>query len=1314
MNNADSSTAELPGHFLVDSGASQTLIRTINYLHSASPNTSISLVDVQKGEIPINAIGNLHFKFQNNVQTSITALHTPNIAYDLLSLTELAKKNITANFSNNTLQGSDGTILAPIVEHGDFYWISKDFLVPSNIPTKTVNNVDNNESTQKYPYPLIHRMLGHANARTIRHSLKNNSITYIKESDVDWSNATTYQCPDCLIGKSTKHKHLKGSRLKYQESYEPFQYLHTDIFGPIHHLPKSAPPYFISFTDEMTRFQWVYPLHDRREESILHVFTTILAFINNQFNAKVLVIQMDRGSEYTNKTLHKFFMERGITPCYTTTADSRAHGVAERLNRTLLNDCRTHLQCSGLPNNLWFSAVEFSTIIRNSLISPKNTKSARQHAGLAGLDISTLLPFGQPVIVNNHNPESKVHPRGIPGYALHPSRNSHGYIIYLPSLKKTVDTTNYVTVHGKQSRLDQFDYDALTYDDDIDRLTAPYKSFIEPNQAEQTYDQNNESDYDFQSDIELNPVYHQENIQADNTGSPNPLVHPTPIAPVTNPPIRAPKEVDSNISESNLLPTQKRSRTPYNSNRESTESGGITSPENSSRNSTPAPISEPEPYHTHHTNDSNDVIELDTHSNATSDNNDHEIHLSGGMNKQSTSEHSDHDDNEIDVNDLDHSPPLTDEPRPENDLLSHPISAPTISHKTPTAESLIADLPLPDLPNEESSDHPDSFKEIPPIPSHQNNSSLGGMDDSNVSTTTKKRPLEENETEIKISRDTWNEKNMRSLEPPRSKKRIHLVAAVKSVKSIKPIRTTLRYDEAITYNKNNEEKVKYTKAYHKEVNQLMKMNTWDTDKYYEKSKIDPKKVISSMFIFNKKRDGSYKARFVARGDIQHPDTYDSGMQSNTVHHYALMTSLSLALDNDYYVTQLDISSAYLYADIKEELYIKPPPHLGMNNKLLRLRKSLYGLKQSGANWYETIKSYLINQCGMKEVRGWSCVFKNSQVTICLFVDDMILFSKDLKENKKVIENLRRQYDTKIINLGEGENEIQYDILGLEIKYQRGKYMKLGMENSLTDKLPKLNVPLNPKGKKISAPGQPGLYIEQEELELDEDDYNSKVHKMQMLIGLASYVGYKFRFDMLYYINTLAQHILFPSKQVLDMTYELIQYLWDTRDKQLIWHKSKQAKRENKLVTISDASYGNQPYYRSQIGNIVLLNGKVIGGKSTKASLTCTSTTEAEIHAVSEAIPLLNNLSYLVQELNKKPIIKGLFTDSRSTISIIISKNEEKFRNRFFGTKAMRLRDEVSGNNLNVYYIETKRNIADVMTKPLPIKSFKLLTNKWIH
>ncbi|GAX72356.1 gag-pol fusion protein [Saccharomyces cerevisiae] len=985
-----------------------------HHIHSASSNPDINVVDAQKRNIPINAIGDLQFHFQDNTKTSIKVLHTPNIAYDLLSLNELAAVDITACFTKNVLERSDGTVLAPIVKYGDFYWVSKKYLLPSNISVPTINNVHTSESTRKYPYPFIHRMLAHANAQTIRYSLKNNTITYFNESDVDWSSAIDYQCPDCLIGKSTKHRHIKGSRLKYQNSYEPFQYLHTDIFGPVHNLPKSAPSYFISFTDETTKFRWVYPVHDRREDSILDVFTTILAFIKNQFQASVLVIQMDRGSEYTNRTLHKFLEKNGITPCYTTTADSRAHGVAERLNRTLLDDCRTQLQCSGLPNHLWFSAIEFSTIVRNSLASPKSKKSARQHAGLAGLDISTLLPFGQPVIVNDHNPNSKIHPRGIPGYALHPSRNSYGYIIYLPSLKKTVDTTNYVILQGKESRLDQFNYDALTFDEDLNRLTASYQSFIASNEIQQSNDLNIESDHDFQSDIELYPEQPRNVLSkaVSPTDSTPPSTHTEDSKRVSKTNIRAPREVDPNISESNILPSKKRSSTPQISDIESTDSGGM------HRLDVPllAPMSQSNTHESSYASKSKDFRHSDSYSDNETNHTNVPISSTGGTNNKTVPQTSEQETEKRII----HRSPSIDTSSSESNSLHHvvPIKTSDTCPKENTEESIIADLPLPDLPPEPPTELSDSFKELPPINSRQTNSSLGGIGDSNAYTTinSKKRSLEDNETEIKVSRDTWNTKNMRSLEPPRSKKRIHLIAAVKAVKSIKPIRTTLRYDEAITYNKDIKEKEKYIEAYHKEVNQLLKMKTWDTDKYYDRKEIDPKRVINSMFIFNRKRDGTHKARFVARGDIQHPDTYDSGMQSNTVHHYALMTSLSLALDNNYYITQLDISSAYLYADIKEELYIRPPPHLGMNDKLIRLKKSLYGLKQSGANWYETIKSYLIKQC------------------------------------------------------------------------------------------------------------------DQQELELEEDDYKMKVHEMQKLIGLASYVGYKFRFD--YYTTSTHLHNIYyfrPSK-----------------------------------------------------------------------------------------------------------------------------------------------------------------------------------------
>ena len=54
--------------------------------------------------MPINATVNLQTNFDDNTKTSITVLNTPNVSYDVLGLSELAKQNITACFTKNTLE----------------------------------------------------------------------------------------------------------------------------------------------------------------------------------------------------------------------------------------------------------------------------------------------------------------------------------------------------------------------------------------------------------------------------------------------------------------------------------------------------------------------------------------------------------------------------------------------------------------------------------------------------------------------------------------------------------------------------------------------------------------------------------------------------------------------------------------------------------------------------------------------------------------------------------------------------------------------------------------------------------------------------------------------------------------------------------------------------------------------------------------------------------------------------------------------------------------------------------------------------------
>lgn len=69
--------------------------------------------------------------------------------------------------------------------------------------------------------------------------------------------------------------------------------------------------------------------------------------------------------------------------------------------------------------------------------------------------------------------------------------------------------------------------------------------------------------------------------------------------------------------------------------------------------------------------------------------------------------------------------------------------------------------------------------------------------------------------------------------------------------------------------------------------------------------------------------------------------------------------------------------------------------------------------------------------------------------------------------------------------------------------------------------------------------------------------------------------------------------------------------------------------------IIDAAYANQDKLQSRLGHFITLNTKVLGGRSSKASVTCTSSTEAEVYSIAETIPRLENLKLLLQ------VIQGL-------------------------------------------------------------------------
>lgn len=268
---------------------------------------------------------------------------------------------------------------------------------------------------------------------------------------------------------------------------------------------------------------------------------------------------------------------------------------------------------------------------------------------------------------------------------------------------------------------------------------------------------------------------------------------------------------------------------------------------------------------------------------------------------------------------------------------------------------------------------------------------------------------------------------------------------------------TLSYSQAITGNKNKLLRDQFTQAFDKEINQIRKMHVWDENKLIDISEVDRNKVINPMLVFSIKRDGTKKCRLVARGDQQDLSTYSKDRQQDTINNMALMTVLVVALDHNLTIKQLDISSAYLYADLKEEIYIRAPPHIKQKDKVLRLNKSLYGLKQSGANWQKTIKDYLKGKCESEEMRFWPCVFtkgKFLEIIVCLFVDEIVIAGNNENTINQFITDLQNRFDTRRVNDGSPNERdaVQYDILGIDVEYKKGVSMKFGILASLTKKL----------------------------------------------------------------------------------------------------------------------------------------------------------------------------------------------------------------------------------------------------------------------
>ncbi|PNF31714.1 hypothetical protein B7P43_G13202 [Cryptotermes secundus] len=172
----------------------------------------------------------------------------------------------------------------------------------------------------------------------------------------------------------------------------------------------------------------------------------------------------------------------------------------------------------------------------------------------------------------------------------------------------------------------------------------------------------------------------------------------------------------------------------------------------------------------------------------------------------------------------------------------------------------------------------------------------------------------------------------------------------------------------------NGESDKWKEAMGKEMSALHENGTWELVTLPKNAK-----PIQCKWVYRIKEnpDGSvdkYKARLVIKGFNQRKGIDYSATFSPVVKWETIRSVISVAAKEKMYMTQFDVSTAFLYGDLEEIIYMKQPEGFeDGTNRVCKLKKSLYGLKQAPRCWNRRFGKFLSNQ-GFQASKEDPCLY----------------------------------------------------------------------------------------------------------------------------------------------------------------------------------------------------------------------------------------------------------------------------------------------------------------------------------------------------
>ena len=478
---------------------------------------------------------------------------------------------------------------------------------------------------------------------------------------------------------------------------------------------------------------------------------------------------------------------------------------------------------------------------------------------------------------------------------------------------------------------------------------------------------------------------------------------------------------------------------------------------------------------------------------------------------------------------------------------------------------------------------------------------------------------------------------------------------------------------------------------------------WENEVFEEVDRPAGKKVIGTKWVLRVKTDASgnldkFKARVVAKGYRQMEGVDYDETFAPTVRFESVRALVALAASMGWELDQMDVATAFLYAKLEEETFVDIPEGVapvGEGNRVWKLRKCLYGLKQSPRMWNMTIDRVL-HEMGFERLVTEHGIYVvgegDAKIFLALYVDDLLIVWSSKESLDEVKERLKDNFKMK--DMGSA-----HFLLGVEIRRRLDGGYFMVQEKYAKEVVSRFGLA---DAKTVSTPFEPGSNFGEEEISMQvgEDPEMSNI-PYRSLVGSLMYLAVCTRPDLAMAVSSLSRYSQNPRMEHWDAAKRVLRYIKGTVGEGLAYSPGEDVA----VWGYSDASYGSDnETKRGRSGFVFMSGGAAVSWGSKLQEVVALSSTEAEYMAISHAMQEGLYLTMLQTEMGIQKEEGGtlLLVDNQSSIKLAKNPVFHK-RSKHIAIRFHFIREKIDSGEMQLEFVRTLAMAADQLTKHVGLK-----------